>query len=552
MDRSRQIPSLWEGNAPLDPFAGIATLTASVQSWFPSAFDASARELPATAPLQHAFSGLVMLADWIGSDRHADLFPFADSLEDRMPFARARARRAMVALGLDVEEQRRALGPDLPGFNRVSDYVARDAQAKTMSLPRDMQGSLTILESETGSGKTEAALGRFVHLFHAGLVDGLIFALPTRTAATQLHTRVVKAVKRAFREDANCPAVVLAVPGYLQVDDILGQKKLASFEVLWNDARREPTRNVGWAAEHPKRYLAGTVAVGTVDQVLLSSLRVGHAHLRATALLRHLLVVDEVHASDAYMNRILEEVLAFHLSAGGHAFLMSATLGTAVRERLERAAGGGTSRGPWAGSTLAQAKATPYPVIHHAPRGAARTTVLVDTPGLPKTVRVAVEPLADHADMLAQRALDAARAGARVLVLRNTVRDAVDTQRSLESALRASDEPLLFRVGDARTLHHARFARDDRILLDKAIEDRFGHAEVKGGVIAVATQTVQQSLDLDADVMFTESGADGRPAAAPRSTPSPPGARRRPPTGFRPPAGRCPDRRPRSRVPSSS
>jgi len=151
-------PSLWEGNAPLDPFAGIATLTASVQSWFPSAFDASARELPATAPLQHAFSGLVMLADWIGSDRHADLFPFADSLEDRMPFARARARRAMVALGLDVEEQRRALGPDLPGFDRVSDYVARDAQAKTMSLPRDMQGSLTILESETGPGRPKRRL----------------------------------------------------------------------------------------------------------------------------------------------------------------------------------------------------------------------------------------------------------------------------------------------------------------------------------------------------------------------------------------------------------
>jgi CRISPR-associated endonuclease/helicase Cas3 len=85
---------------------------------------------------------------------------------------------------------------------------------------------------------------------------------------------------------------------------------------------------------NPKRFLAGCIVVGTVDQVLLSSLLVRHAHLRATALLRDLLVVDEVHASDAYMARILEDVLARHWMAGGHAILLSATLGSEARMRL--------------------------------------------------------------------------------------------------------------------------------------------------------------------------------------------------------------------------
>src|SRR5690606_3841040 len=153
------------------------------------------------------------------------------------------------------------------------------------------QGSTVILEAETGSGKTEAALLHFMKLFHAGLVDGLYFALPTRTAATQIHGRVCAVIARAFPNAATRPAVVLAVPGYLRVDDVLGTRGpnfsvawspdqpapiLASPQALWNDDEVERYRFRGWAAEHPKRYLAGTVVVGTIDQVLLSALKVNH------------------------------------------------------------------------------------------------------------------------------------------------------------------------------------------------------------------------------------------------------------------------------------
>lgn len=493
--------SLWRVERSLDPFAGIASLAASARAWFPAAFASSRGGLPDAPAFQHGFAGLVMLADWLGSDRH--FFSFADDLGDRRPFARDKALEAVRAIGLDAHAARTSLGEGLPGFDRISAFAPHEAQAKTMELGRPREGGLTILESETGSGKTEAALGRYIQLFHAGLVDGMVFALPTRTAATQLHGRIHEAIRRAFPDDASRPPVVLAVPGYLQVDDMRGQR-LPGFEVLWNDDQKERARHRGWASEQPKRYLAGSVVVGTIDQVLLSSLRVGHAHLRATALLRHLLVVDEVHASDAYMNRILEEVLGFHLMAGGHAFLMSATLGSHVRRRLECAALG-VRLGSGVEETLAAACATPYPAVHHAARGASPTMVAVRTPGLAKTVQVALEPLADAPRAVASRALADARAGARVLVLRNTVTDAVATQCALEELATPADAPLLFRVGDVVTLHTARFAKDDRELLDQAIEDRFGkRANAHGGVIAVATQTVQQSLDLDADILFTD------------------------------------------------
>lgn len=129
----------------------------------------------------------------------------------------------------------------------------------------------------------------------------------------------------ALLDHPGAPSVVLAVPGYPEVDGAKGQR-LAPFEVLWPEEVREQlcTRYRGWAVENPKRYLAGAIIVGTIDQVLLSTLAVSHSHLRATSLLRLLLVVDEVHASDSYMTRLLEAVLERQVAAGGHALLMSA------------------------------------------------------------------------------------------------------------------------------------------------------------------------------------------------------------------------------------
>lgn len=361
---------VWNPHRLGDPFAGIANLVAATRRWFPPAFEARGAPLPATPDFQHLFAGLVMLADWLGS--HRDFFPFSDQLtNDRMTFARAQARLALRETGLDARLARALLGSARPTFAAISPYpTMQPAQEATGELPLAGGGSLTILEAETGSGKTEAALLRYAQLFHAGLVDGLYFALPTRTAATQIHTRVHEAVQRAFPGD-DAPPVLLAVPGYLKVDDHEG-KRLPEFRVLWNDDERQRMRYRGWAAENTKRYLAGAVVIGTIDQVLLSTVMTSHAHLRATALTRQLLVVDEVHASDAYMNRLLEEVLGFHLRAGGHAFLMSATLGASARTRLLAAVAAPSTLPPHT-----EAATQPYPLLTHFQPGAATASSAV-------------------------------------------------------------------------------------------------------------------------------------------------------------------------------
>jgi CRISPR-associated endonuclease/helicase Cas3 len=491
-------PALWRGHMGRDPFKEIAALVDAALRWLPAATSPLAEKLPASPSFQHAFCGLVTLADWLGSDGR--FFPYSEYAgQGRFHWACARARVAMQVTGLDPAMPRFLLGEDQPGFDRISQHSPRPCQATIAGLPLPGPGTLAFLEAETGSGKTEAALARYLRLFHAGAVDGLYFALPTRTSATQMHKRVIEAVKRAYGGAEARPPVVLAVPGYINVDGAEAQR-LGPFDVLWNDNDHERLRFRGWAGEHAKRYLAGAIVVGTIDQALLSALAVPHSHLRAASLLRHLLVVDEVHASDAYMTRVLEEVVRFHVQAGGHALLMSATLGSSSRRRLLAAAGLDAPR-----LDLVEACRVPYPLVIQGNRPTGHVSEHETQPsGHRKDVAVELAAKSHAPEQVAAAAWHAAVAGAHVIVIRNLVRDCIATQQALEHTAPDCHASLLFCCQGLPAPHHSRFAREDRILLDQAIEGDFGKGRSPEGKVATATQTIQQSLDLDADLLITD------------------------------------------------
>lgn len=109
-------------------------------------------------------------------------------------------------------------------------------------------------------------------------------------------------------------------------------------------------------------------------------------------------------------------------------------------------------------------------------------------------------------DAAAERALASARQGARVLVIRNLVDRAIETLQAVEAKLAPGDERLLLRVGDVATLHHSRFAPADRIRLDTAVEAALCTCKEREpeGRIIIGTQTLEQSLDIDADLLITD------------------------------------------------
>ena len=451
----------------------------ALRHWFPDAFGDTDETLSAEPLFIHFLAGLVALADWVGSDRRffGDFVPTFDPHYDQK--ALDRAARALVGIGLDVGNLPRR--PSL-SFAELTDFARPNpAQAAVGEIGPDEQ--LVILEAETGSGKTEAALWRFAQLFSAGRVEGLYFAVPTRAAARQLHDRVNAAMKRVFGE--RYPEAILAIPGMLKAGEASGQH-LPEWKVLWED--RKGTVPARWAAEHATRFLAATVAVGTVDQAMLAGLMVKHAHLRGSALSRSLLVIDEVHASDAYMTGILTHLLNAHLAVGGYAMLMSATLGSRARVR-------------WTGETqpsFEEAAATPYPAVWVGGEATPRGT---DGAGQYKAVQVSLDDMA--ARRAAELALEAAEQRARVLMIRNTVKTAMETWQAVQEL---GGTAKLLSVAGGPALHHSRFAAEDRVLLDQAVENVLAPDPHRGsrGVVVIGTQTLEQSLDIDADFLITD------------------------------------------------
>lgn len=502
-DPLRRSKDVWQpvrsdsGALLYDPAEVVAEMGQAMQAAYPNAFGPVENELPDNPAFVHLFAGLVQLADWLGSDSREGFFTYSEDGEDRMRTSRERARRAVHAIGLDATPWRDVLHRAPPQFPHVF----------KVSSPRPMQttaadpalGRMVILEAETGSGKTEAALWRFARLFEVGAVDSLFFALPTRVSASQLYERVRAFVDRVWPNDA--PVAVRALPGYEAADGELKVPGLPAFEVLWADRPDDGVAHRRWAAESPKRFLAATIAVGTIDQALLGALRVRHAHLRHALLSRSLLVVDEVHASDAYMTTLLEQLLKAHMKAGGHALLLSATLGAAARTRYLNIGLPGPRRPIPA---LHDARAMAYPAISHQ---AAGQIAVMPVEGNPqhKTVHWSTLDAIDSPTAIASLAVDAARAGAKVLVVRNTVPAAIQTLRAVEELIPANEAGLLFNVAGMSTLHHSRFSRQDRPLLDHEVATRFGKTRSRpGGCILIGTQTLEQSLDIDADLLITD------------------------------------------------
>ncbi|WP_375380991.1 CRISPR-associated helicase Cas3' [uncultured Sphingomonas sp.] len=460
----------WLPAAGYDPAAEALRLIEQVRARYPDAWEPGDK-LPDARRFVALFAGLVTLADWLGSDTRR--FPVEGPYgAEREAWRPTQAAATVAARGLVP------LATPATNFATAFRFDPRGVQVEAAA---DDMGPVALIEAETGSGKTEAALWRWLELRRLGQVDGLYFALPTRTAAVQLFERVKRMLKDVWGEDA--PEAVLAVPGYLQAGDATGQI-LSGYDVQWGDGNDHDSR---WAAERTNRFLAARVAVGTIDQALLGALRVKHAPVRAAALARSLLVVDEVHASDAYMARLLEQLLDNHVAAGGRALLLSATLGGTARARL--------LKHPL--PTLAEAEAQPYPALSgHALRP--RQASSAGTPE--KRVTIETAGIIEDADAIAARAIAAARAGASVLVIRNSVGGAVAVAQAVEAL--APD--LASRVNGVATLHHGRFAPSDRRLLDEGVEAAFGKGRTAAGRVLVGTQTLEQSLDIDADLLITD------------------------------------------------
>lgn len=493
----------WEDTqyALLDGCAELAGVTERLAQW---------RSVRLPQPVQVVLTAVVILADWVASA--PELFPYDPSTWQ--PFGPAgEARRVRAAWqGLDLPGPWTPVGPEgsaeelfAERFVLPSGATIRPVQDEAVRMARSMPAAgLLMIEAPMGEGKTEAAFAAAEILAARTGAGGCLVALPTRATGDAMFPRLLSWLDRL---PSDGPRSVVLAHAKAALNDVWaglmrqGRRAIAAVEPDGCDlvgevrsaARTEPSglHAHQWLRGRKKSLLA-SFAVGTIDQVLFAGLKSRHLALRHLAVAGKVVIIDEVHAYDAYMSRYLDRVLEWLAAYRVPVVLLSATLPADRRRALAVAYAGETADAEV--RAVGDVPADAYPVLTAVAPG---SPVLVAQPAVSgRRTEVTVERLDDDLVLLADRLEEELAGGGCALVVRNTV------DRVLEAA-----DVLRERFGDgAVTVAHSRFLAADRAARDTELRERFGPGGDRpaGPHVVVASQVVEQSLDVDFDLLVTD------------------------------------------------
>lgn len=508
-----------------NPAVGGASWSAAREALVAAVLDAFVPGAPPTAVPADAWSlalaGFVTVADWIGSN---DVyFPYAATLatlghepSDLAAYL-ARARQQAHAAISHMSWATPPVDGRARTFHDLFGFTPRPLQEVAESVAAEVAGKgLVVVEAPMGEGKTEAALLLAERWISQHALRGAFLGLPTQATSNQLFGRV-----RAFLEERYPHAGVntLLLHGHAALS--------AELALLRDAADRLSVRGVALdeaggaalpsvlAAEwftYRKRGLLAPFGVGTVDQALMAALKTRHVFVRLFGLAGKVVVIDEVHAYDAYMSSLLERLLTWLGALGSPVVLLSATLPRTRREGLERAYAAGAG---W--SALPEPVTTSYPRLTWRSAESAGGQHVATSSAANKHVALEWLPPAGENGVPAALLpyLQAALAdGGCALVLCNTV-NAVQAHARALRALWPGDAddgaPLV-------DVLHARFLHADRALREQRSLGRFGRpggtvvdddgaphpVRRPGRVVLAASQVVEQSLDLDFDLLVSQ------------------------------------------------
>lgn len=425
-------------------------------------------------------AGLTSVADWIGSN--CEWFPMGERAEiiaDHHTKALALAEHALDAIGWPCHQ------PLLPRSAEVNTLLgrvlnrevveARPLQVVADRLLNHVDGpALLIVEAPMGEGKTELAFLAHLRLQAANGHRGLYVALPTQATGNAMFDRALTFL-RGFSSGLHLD-IQLAHGGSMLDERLLLLRGI-------DGSAKESISCSAWFSQR-KRPLLSPYGIGTIDQALFAVLNVKHHFVRLWGLANRVVVLDEVHAYDTYTSGLIEALLRWLKAMNCSVVLMSATLPAKRRHEFLQA---------WGVATEEAAELNiAYPRLVLSTKGRLQAEAVACRSLVP----IGVSSIAEDLPSMVAAVMEKLEGGGCGVVIVNTVQRAQEFFSILKSLLEDDTELLLF---------HARFPADERGTRERAVLQRFGSdANRPTRALLVATQVVEQSLDIDFDFMFSD------------------------------------------------
>jgi len=404
--------------------------------------------------------GLTSVADWIGSDENN--FPVDRGLQENQ--ARQAAKLALERIGLCTPHIKKNLS-----FENIFGFTPNDMQRNALSLIT--KPGIYVIEAPMGLGKTEAALACAYQLLQSGHASGLYFALPTQLTSNRIHLRVSEFVRKITHNSEN----TRLAHANAWLEEVYYQPQPVQTSI--KNSRDDATTSRDWFAS-AKRGLLANFGVGTVDQALMSVVAVRHFFVRRFALAGKVVIIDEVHSYDHFTGTLINCLCRELQKLGCTIIILSATLLPDVRNDL-------------LGVEEENIQQDCYPMIS----GKSSDGVLITPKGSTPDPRPPIKRIFKKVNQSLTDARAKASAGARVLWVCNTVNSA----QTIFSEL--TEQNTDFETG----LLHSRFPHFVRQQQEEYWMERLGKKNTdESGCILVSTQIVEQSVDIDSDILISE------------------------------------------------
>lgn len=455
-------------------------------------------DLPDMAvPAQVVISGMLITADWIASN--TTYFPLisADQKGEFGDYPK-RIENAWTTIGFpNMWESKARFGLDDEAFKERFGFLPNPTQADIISTATDAESSgIYIIEAPMGLGKTEAALALSEILAARAGAGGMFFGMPTQATSNGIFPRLEKWADGLAEDEQTLLAIKLA-HGNAALNE--NYRELFTGHSNLNIESDSGLIVHDWFSGR-KQTLLSDFVIGTVDQLLMAALKQKHVMLKHFGLSGKVVVVDECHAYDAYMSQYLDMAIKWLGIYKVPVIILSATLPEKRRaELIEAYTDSEKHRAKhteaYVDKTIADEAwkhSLAYPLLTYTENNAVKQKALAfDGENKEVSVRRIIR------DEVAATAGYAVERGGCVGLIVNTVRKAQEIAAELQSAFPKAEVIIM----------HAQFIMTDRAKREEQILKRVGKRstpESRRGLIIVGTQVLEQSLDLDFDLMITE------------------------------------------------